>query len=65
MLTFTVYHLLKNPNSLIKLRQEVDHVVGTGDIQLEHLDKMPYLVGMFFGTLFRTVINTNGFSIQL
>ena len=45
MLTFAVYHLLKNPSTLIKLRQEVDDVIGTGNILLEHLDKMPYLNG--------------------
>jgi len=43
MLTFTTYHLLKNPDTLIKLRQEVDSVVGTEEIRLERLDQMPYL----------------------
>lgn len=48
MLSFTIYYLLKNPATLMKLRQEVDRVVGNEDIRVEHLDQLPYLVGVYF-----------------
>lgn len=47
MLTFATYYLLKNPSALRALREELDSVVGVGgDVQLEHLGRLPYLVGV-------------------
>lgn len=45
MLTFATYYLLKNPEALRKLREEIDSVVGDEEIRLEHLSKLPYLIG--------------------
>lgn len=52
MLTFATYYLLKNPSALRALREELDSVVGVGgDVQLEHLGRLPYLVGTYFLSL--------------
>jgi cytochrome P450 / NADPH-cytochrome P450 reductase len=45
MLGFTTYYLLKNPDALEKLREEIDTVLGDQPIQYEDMSKMPYLVG--------------------
>lgn len=47
MLSFTVYHLLKNPDTLIKLREELDRVIGNKEVGLDHLDKLEYLLGQY------------------
>lgn len=46
MLTFSIYHLLRTPEALRKLRAEVDEVVGNRPVQVEDLSKMPYLNGL-------------------
>lgn len=52
MLTFATYYLLKNPSALRALREELDSVVGVGgDVQLEHLGRLPYLVGTYLPSL--------------
>ncbi|KAL5115197.1 hypothetical protein ACEQ8H_006871 [Pleosporales sp. CAS-2024a] len=43
MLSFTFYYLLKNPDAYEKAQQEVDQVIGKGQISVEHLSKVPYL----------------------
>lgn len=43
MLSFTTYHLLKNPEAWQKAQQEVDSVIGKGQVKYEHLAKLPYL----------------------
>lgn len=43
MLTFTFYHLLKNPEAYRKAQQEVDQVIGKDSVRLEHLNKLPYI----------------------
>jgi len=40
MLSFAFYNLLKKPETYRKAQQEVDRVVGTGPIKLEHLNKV-------------------------
>jgi hypothetical protein len=45
MLTFAVYHLMKNPDALAKLRAEIDEVLGDQPIQLSDISKMPYTIG--------------------
>lgn len=47
-MSFITYYLLKNPEVMRLLREEVDHVIGDQQIQLEHLNKLPYLTGLFF-----------------
>lgn len=40
-----------------KLRNEIDEVCGDEDITLNHLAKMPYLLGSSFAMSFRLLIN--------
>ncbi|CCM04888.1 uncharacterized protein FIBRA_07084 [Fibroporia radiculosa] len=42
-LSFTLYYLLKNPEAMRKLRQEVDEVLGDQPPQLQDLSKLTYL----------------------
>lgn len=40
---FTMYNLLKHPEKYQKLQEEIDTVVGTGHISLDHIPKLKYL----------------------
>nr|BAK09530.1 cytochrome P450 [Postia placenta] len=42
-LTFTIYHIISNPEATRKLREEVDEALGDRPIQLGDLNKFPYL----------------------
>lgn len=42
MLTFLTYELLRHPNVLLKLREEIDEVLGDQPITLNDISKMPY-----------------------
>ncbi|KXJ86960.1 cytochrome P450 [Microdochium bolleyi] len=42
-LQFTMYNLLKNPEKYQKVQEEIDSVVGTGPISLDHVSKLKYL----------------------
>jgi hypothetical protein len=44
-LRFLTYYLLKHPNVMCKLRDEIEEVIGTEQPQYEHLSKLPYLTG--------------------
>lgn len=50
-LTFICYYLLKNPECMRKLREEVDDVLGDQPVQLGDLSKLPYLVAVMRETL--------------
>lgn len=41
------YYLLKNPEAMRKLRQEVDEVIGGATPTVDHMTKLPYLTGAF------------------
>ncbi|KAJ4004770.1 hypothetical protein NW766_011504 [Fusarium irregulare] len=43
LLSFVFYYLLENQRVLDKARQEVDDVVGDGNLTVDHLAKMPYI----------------------
>ncbi len=45
LLTFTLYHLVKTPGAMRKLKEEVDRVLGNRRIQLEDVDKLDYTIG--------------------
>ncbi|KAJ6631867.1 cytochrome P450 [Mycena sp. CBHHK59/15] len=51
MMTFMVYHLLRNPEAMRKLRAEVDEVLGDRPVQYEDFAKMPYLTAVMRETL--------------
>lgn len=40
-----MYYLLKNPETMRKLREEIDTVLGDQTMQSTDLGKMPYCVG--------------------
>ena len=64
MLSFLFYYLLKSPSALARAQEEVDDVVGTNPIQVEHLTKMPYINAMLRETL-RLQPTASAFSLQL
>lgn len=45
MLTFATYFLLKNPDTLRKMRDQIDEVCGNETITLEHLSRLTYVTG--------------------
>lgn len=47
-LSFMTYYLIKNPDVMRKLRDEVDRVIGDQLIRPEHLSKLPYLTGVLY-----------------
>jgi len=51
LLSFSFYQLLKNPETYEKAQQEVDRVVGTGPITVDHLSKLSYLSAILRETL--------------
>ncbi|KAJ7292600.1 fatty acid hydroxylase [Mycena rebaudengoi] len=51
MMTFMVYYLLKNPETLRKLRAEVDEVLGNRPVQYEDFGKLKYLIAVMRETL--------------
>ncbi|OLN81295.1 Bifunctional P-450:NADPH-P450 reductase 6 [Colletotrichum chlorophyti] len=51
LLSFAFYQLLKHPDAYQKAQQEVDEVVGKGQIKVDHLSKLPYINGVLRETL--------------
>ncbi|VUC23541.1 unnamed protein product [Clonostachys rosea] len=45
MLSYTFFHLLKNPETFAKAQQEVDSVCGKEPVTLAHLSKLGYING--------------------
>ena len=45
MLTFVLYYLLKNPESMRKLREEIDEKIGKRPMTVKDINKLPYLIG--------------------
>lgn len=55
-----MYHLIKNPEYFQKAQKEVDDVIGTGTINVEHLSKLPYVTACLRETLRVTPTITGG-----
>ena len=51
MLTFLTYEVLRRPDVLLKLRAEIDEVLGDQPITLNDISKMPYTVAVMRETL--------------
>ncbi|KAF5962768.1 Fum6p, partial [Fusarium bulbicola] len=51
LLSFCFYYLLENPDVLRKVQQEVDTVLGSDTITVDHLSNMPYLEAVLRETL--------------
>ncbi len=45
MLVFAVYYLLKSPDTMRKLRDEIDSVMGGRPFTTADMNTMPYLIG--------------------
>lgn len=45
MLSFATYYLLKSPEAMRKLHQEIDDVCGDRPVQLDDLSRLPYVNG--------------------
>jgi cytochrome P450 / NADPH-cytochrome P450 reductase len=43
LLSFAFYQLLRNPTTYRKAQQEVDEVIGSGPVKIEHMSKLPYI----------------------
>ena len=46
MLTFITYYLLKNPETMRKLREEVDEKIGERAVTVRDVNQLPYLLGI-------------------
>ena len=64
MLSFLFYYLLKSPAALQRAQEEVDSVVGTEPIHVEHLTKLPFINAMLRETL-RLQPTASAYSLQL
>ncbi|OCH86408.1 bifunctional P-450/NADPH-P450 reductase [Obba rivulosa] len=51
MLTFAVYYLLKNPEAMRKLREEIDATIGDRVASVKDVNKLPYLLAVMRETL--------------
>ncbi|KAK8079221.1 Bifunctional P-450:NADPH-P450 reductase [Apiospora phragmitis] len=50
-LSFTLYNIVKYPEVCRKAQQEVDDVVGTGAVTLEHVSKLKYITALIRETM--------------
>ncbi|KAK0617804.1 cytochrome P450 [Bombardia bombarda] len=51
LLSFAFYQLIRHPEAYRRAQQEVDDVVGTGPITVEHIKKVPYISAILRETL--------------
>ncbi|CAL1708234.1 unnamed protein product [Somion occarium] len=51
MLTFAIYYLLKNPDTMQKLREEIDTMIGDRPMTVDDVHKLPYLIAVMRETL--------------
>lgn len=56
-MTWTLGELIAHPDVLARLRQELDSVLGTGEIGSQHLDSLPYLEAVVYEGLRRRPTN--------
>ncbi len=46
LLSFTFFQLLKHPEVYRKAQEEVDRVIGSGPVTVEHMNKLPYIAAV-------------------
>ncbi|PNS14900.1 hypothetical protein CAC42_2129 [Sphaceloma murrayae] len=63
LLSFLFVELLQNPDSYRKAQKEVDEVIGTAPVTVEHMTKLPYLTGCLREAL-RLHPTAPGFSVS-
>lgn len=50
-MSFLFYQLMVNPQTLQRAQSEVDEVIGSSPIKVEHLSKLPYITACLRETL--------------
>jgi len=63
LISTAIYFLLKNPNAISRAREEMDAVVGDGEIAHEHLTRLDYIEGIMRESL-RLSFAAPGFNIE-
>ncbi|KAI2468130.1 bifunctional P-450:NADPH-P450 reductase [Annulohypoxylon bovei var. microspora] len=63
LLSTAIYLLTKNPGVVTKAREELDSVIGTGQLQYEHLAQLKYIEGIVRESL-RLSFAAPGFNIE-
>ncbi|KAL7797425.1 cytochrome P450 [Trichoderma ceciliae] len=63
LLAYAIYYLQHNPEAIVKAREELDRVVGHGEFELEHLDRLEYFQGIMRESL-RLSSAAPGFNIE-
>ena len=63
VISSAIYYLLKNPNCISKAREEIDSVIGNGEVMHDHLEGLPYCAGIVRETL-RLSAAAPGFNIE-
>ncbi|MCJ1235042.1 hypothetical protein MMC14_003006 [Varicellaria rhodocarpa] len=58
-----IYYLLKNPDCITKAREEIDSVIGDGELTHDYLDNLPYCTGIVRETM-RLSAAAPGFNIE-
>ncbi|PHH66479.1 hypothetical protein CDD81_6954 [Ophiocordyceps australis] len=63
MLAYALFLLLKNPDKMAKARDEIDGLLGDGELKLEHLEQLKYVEAVVRETL-RLSCAAAGFNIE-
>lgn len=63
MLGYAIYYLHHNPDVVVKAREELDRVIGDGEFQIEHLERLVYIQGIMRESL-RLSSAAPGFNIE-
>ncbi|KAK4074056.1 hypothetical protein Trihar35433_3530 [Trichoderma harzianum] len=63
LLAYAIYILQKNPEAIVKAREELDRVIGNGEFELEHLEQLVYVQGIMRESL-RLSSAAPGFNIE-
>jgi cytochrome P450 len=63
LVSYTLSYLLTNPQELTKAREEIDAVIGTGQIEDHHLSQLPYCEAILRESL-RLCATAPGFNLE-
>ncbi|PHH69786.1 hypothetical protein CDD82_7514 [Ophiocordyceps australis] len=63
MLPYALFLLLKNPDKMAKARDEIDGMLGDGELKLEHLEQLKYMQAVLYESL-RLSCAAAGFNIE-
>ncbi|PTB62376.1 cytochrome P450 [Trichoderma citrinoviride] len=63
LVSWAMYFLQKNPETIVRAREELDRVIGDGEFELEHLERLEYVQGIMRESL-RLSSAAPGFNIE-